>query len=51
VTSFEINLAPRASDVDPPMMLVDGIFLVYIDLEELVVVVAFEVLISAGRGY
>ena len=41
----QINLAPRTSNVHPPVLLVDRILLIQVDLEELVVSSALEVFV------
>jgi hypothetical protein len=42
-----VNFFSRLRNIRPPMMLIDGIFLVQVDLEELVMSVALEVLVSS----
>jgi hypothetical protein len=45
--SLQVNFFSRSSNIRPPMMLIDGIFLVQVDLEELVMSIALEVLVSS----
>lgn len=44
----KINLGCRSSDVDAPMMLVDRVLLIHVELEEPVVRIALEVLIPVN---
>jgi hypothetical protein len=47
--SSKVDVDCWASNVDPPMMLVDRILLIHVDFEELVMIVALEVLVPAPR--
>jgi hypothetical protein len=42
----EVDFGSRSSDIGTPMMFIDGSLLIYIQLEELIVGIAFEVLVS-----
>lgn len=42
---LQVNFFSGSGNISPPMMLIEGIFLVQVDLEELVMSVAFEVLV------
>jgi hypothetical protein len=43
--SLQVNFFSSSSNIHPLMMLIDGIFLVQVDLEELVISIVLEVLV------